>query len=165
MTTGYIKRLLLVAILVATPFPIPNVFSEEAPAKTPIALILHKKNPVEKLTSAQVRDLFLKRRQNWEGGLTVVPINHAIDSKISSQFNKLVLKMTDNELANYWVKQSVTGQTTPPQRVSSQALAKRLVATLPGAISYIELDLVDDSVKVVAVDGMLPNDPQYPFRY
>ena len=40
----------------------------------------------------------------------------------------------------------------------------RFVFNTPGAIGYVRADEVDDSVKVLAIDDLLPGDAQYPLR-
>jgi ABC-type phosphate transport system substrate-binding protein len=138
-----------------------------AQAKKPrlIAVIVNKKNPVQKLSRQQIRDIFLKRRRSWESGRTIVPINNALQSALRKAFLRHVLKMSPQEEGAYWVKQSVTGQSTPPRRVGTSVLAKRLVGSLAGAISYVELSKVDDSVRIIAIDTLKPTDPEYPYRY
>jgi hypothetical protein len=38
------------------------------------------------------------------------------------------------------------------------------VGTTPGAVGYLRASDVDDSVKVVRVNGLLPDDDGYPMR-
>lgn len=132
---------------------------------TVIAIVTHKKSPVSNLTRAELRDIFLKRRQVWPSGATIVPINSSLDSPLKKAFDQQVLGMSAQELGNYWVKEAVTGRSTPPRRVGTSALAKQLVAAVPGAVTYLELTRVDATVKVIAVDGLQPTNPKYKYRF
>lgn len=138
--------------------------SEEAPSKV-IAVVVHPKNPVQTLSANELRDIFLKRRQVWPGGQTIIPINPPLESAVKLAFERSVLGMTPQQVGAYWVKAAVTGKTTAPRRVGTTSLAKQLVAALPGAVAYIELSLVDASVKAIAVEGILPTSPKYKHRY
>lgn len=127
----------------------------------PIAVIVNAKNPVAKLSRAELKNLFLKLRQSWPDGKPVVALNGRPKTPLRDAFERKVLGMSPDEVGAYWVKQRVTGRTTPPRQVSSSVLARQLVKILPGAIAYVELAHVDPTVKVVAVDGVLPSDAKY----
>jgi hypothetical protein len=49
----------------------------------------------------------------------------------------------------------------PPRDVASAAALKQFVAGTPGAIGCILASEVDDSVKVLKVDGNAPGEPGY----
>ncbi len=139
----------------------------EAAAKKPtvIAVIVNHKSPVSKLTRAELKNLFLKQRQSWPGGKQVVVLNARAKSKLREAFERKLLGMAPRDVGAYWVRQRVTGRTTPPRQISSSALARRLVKALPGAIAYVELSQVDASVKLVAIDGVSPTDAKYRYSF
>jgi ABC-type phosphate transport system substrate-binding protein len=134
------------------------------PAKV-LVLIVHKDSPIKNLSRAEIRDIFLKRRQVWPNGQTIIPINGPLEAQEKKAFDKLLLGMTTQELGVYWVKEAVVGRATPPRRVASMNLAKQMVAALPGAITYIDLDKVDGKVKVISIDDLAPSDPRYQRKY
>jgi hypothetical protein len=39
-----------------------------------------------------------------------------------------------------------------------------LVVAIPGSISFIRADEINDSVKVVSIDGLRPSDAGYPLK-
>jgi hypothetical protein len=41
---------------------------------------------------------------------------------------------------------------------------RKFVFNVPGAIGYLRPEDVDDSVKVVRIDGHLPSDAEYPLK-
>jgi len=51
-----------------------------------------------------------------------------------------------------------------PRDVSSAAALKKFVAGNPGAVGCILASEVDDSVKVLKVDGAAPGEPGYKLR-
>jgi len=55
-----------------------------------------------------------------------------------------------------------TGEATGGPRVLDTALGvRRFVFNVPGAIGYMRLSEVDDTIKVIHVDGLGPTDPGY----
>jgi ABC-type phosphate transport system substrate-binding protein len=156
----------LSGVLVAVMLSCPGLASgDKKPVKKVIAVIVNKKNPAISLSRSEMRDIFLKRRQTWPSGDTIVPINGKTRSAIREAFEKLVLGMSPREVGAYWVKQAVTGRATPPRQIGSCDLARRMVAVLPGAIAYIELSRVDDTVKVVKINDKPPTGPDYKYFY
>jgi hypothetical protein len=72
-------------------------------------------------------------------------------SEIRQVFSKQVLNRSVREIAEYWVQQSMTQGIAPPSTQRSARAILRFVAGVPGAISYVPPDDVDDTVNVVAI--------------
>jgi phosphate transport system substrate-binding protein len=114
-------------------------------AKDGLAVVIHPENPVQNLTMAQLRDIYLGRVRNWRevGGedRVVVPINR--DSS-SGTFEM-------------WVEKVLLGQKHRPdaQVQSSSGAVAYAVAGNRHAIGYVGLGFIDETVKNVAVDGVL----------
>ncbi len=142
------------------------VVSSSAAGKTTetIAVIVNKKNPINNITRVRLREIYLKHRRTWSNGQTIIGINAARNSPLRKSFQLMVMKMTQQQIGAYWVKQSVKGRGRPP-RASASGLARRLVAALPGAIAYVRLRDVDATVKVVNIDKRQPTDAGYHLRF
>ncbi|MFH0809875.1 MAG: phosphate ABC transporter substrate-binding protein [Pseudomonadota bacterium] len=112
-----------------------------------IAVVVNCRNPVAKLSLAEINAIFAGRVTNWKQlGL---PLDHRIDaisreegSGTRSAFEELVM-------AKKTVSDSCLVQ-------DSNGAVRELVATDPYAIGYISVGLVDARVNVLAVDGILP---------
>ena len=61
-----------------------------------------------------------------------------------------VLGLDPERVARYWTDRKVRGGARPPVRVPSTVAVLRAVATKPGAVGYVRLSEVNNSVKVVA---------------
>jgi hypothetical protein len=48
--------------------------------------------------------------------------------------------------------------------ITARGTVPKTGSALPGAIGYVHADAVDDTVKVVPIDGRLPGDARYPLR-
>lgn len=108
-----------------------------------IAVILDKKNPVSNLTVEQLSAIYTGKVKNWKelGGpdQSIVVIGRENGSGTRGAFEEL-LKIKD--VARYAQQLDSTGG----------VLAK--VAATPGAIGYVSLDVVGDTVKAVSLNNI-----------
>ncbi|MCI1283951.1 phosphate ABC transporter substrate-binding protein PstS family protein [Lacticaseibacillus songhuajiangensis] len=110
-----------------------------------ITPVVNKKVNVKNLTIAQLRGIFTGRITNWRqvGGknLPVVIVNRAQGSGTRATFER-------------WV---MAGQPAlAAQEQDSTGMVRQIVASTPGAISYMAFSYVDSSIKTVKVDGIAP---------
>lgn len=115
-----------------------------------ITIITNKSNPVKNLTTAQLRDIFMGNIKNWKdlGGA---------DEKI------IVLSRDSSSGTHVYFKEHVLrkGNEKGPEEYSSSALflpsneaLKQQVENSKGAIAYIGMGYMDNSVKEVTVNGV-----------
>ncbi|HJU72117.1 MAG TPA: hypothetical protein VJ717_00115 [Gemmatimonadaceae bacterium] len=127
------------------------------------AVIVHPSTSVGDVSIAQLRRVFLGEQQFWPGGSRVVLFIHEPGSGSRSVVLRQLYQMNEGEFRRYWIAKTFRDDvTTGPKIVSSTALAKRLTATIPGAIAVIPADAVDGTVKVLRVDSRLPREDAYP---
>jgi hypothetical protein len=113
----------------------------------PVVVVVHPARG-EALAMEDLAPIFLRRRRFWADGTPIVPLNLAAGTPVRDRFTARVLAMDPGRLTAYWNERYFQG-VFPPAVVSSSAAMKRYVATDPGAIGYLELHEVDDSVRVV----------------
>jgi len=78
---------------------------------------------------------------------------------------KAVYKMSEVVLKRYYMHAAFTGtDIAPPKDMASSAALKQFVARTPGSIGCILASDVDESVKVLKVDGSAPGEPEYKLR-
>jgi len=136
----------------------------------PIVVIVNQANPVQNLSLAELRKIFLSDRNHWETGKSIAPVIVMPGAPERSAFLKTVCGMSNAEFSKYFVQAAFTGKdVTPPREVSNGRDVKSIVAGSPGAIGFIRgLDFHGDSsdggVKAVKVEGLLASDPGYKLR-
>ena len=124
-----------------------------------IVLMTHPDNTVNDLSTTQLNQIFGGNITNWESlkgdDLPIIVLTRESGSGLYENFNRLVMGQRD---------------ITPNAEVlvSSSAILERVRQT-EGAIAYINLSEVDESVQVVAVNGITPTldsliDNTYPLR-
>lgn len=78
---------------------------------------------------------------------------------------RVIYKANQHELEHYYLYQSFKGEgVNLPVTMQEPADVKKFVAKTPGAIGYMRASDVDDTVKVVRINGLLPDDDGYPLR-
>ncbi len=120
----------------------------------PFVVVVNKDNPVSSLTVLELRRIFTKQTRMWPHGESIVPVDWDSSSPMRHEFSRRVLGRTVREMAEFWVQQSITQGLAPPSTQKSARAILRFVASVPGAISYVPPEEVDDTVKVVKVSGL-----------
>lgn len=115
-----------------------------------LAVIVNKSNPAASLSQNELRPIFQTTKKAWGFGEDAIPINLPEDSPLRNDFDQAVLGLDPERVARYWTDRKVRGGARPPVRVPSTAAVMRAVATKVGAVGYVRLSEVNNSVKVVA---------------
>jgi len=120
-----------IAAVLALCIAAPAVVHAESPKD--ILIIANPAAGASKVTVADVRDMFLKKRTSWPGGAKVVPVN-VTESGLRNDFRAKVLKMSAAEERSYWQERKIkAGESTP----SEFGDTLRAVFKMRGAISYV----------------------------
>jgi hypothetical protein len=73
--------------------------------------------------------------------------------------------MTEDQMKTHFLRGLFTGEILVSPKVLSTPLGvRRFIFNVPGAIGYLRLRDVDDSVKVLRIDELLPDDKRYKLR-
>lgn len=116
-------------------------------------LVAHAKSPIDKLTQAQVRMIYLKKRRFW-GEMKLVALNLPPQNFLRKTFENEMLNMNSSQLDSYWIKQHYKGY-RPPYRVETVESMILFIKKVEGAIGYIPISKVDKDLKVIYEDGEL----------
>lgn len=124
-----------------------------------IAVIVHPSNPIADLTPAQLRSIFQGRIGNWqELGGADIPLH--------------VIAHNENSSASALIQSMVLGErriTRSAQLAPTDDAMIELVSADPGAIGYVSMGYLDDRIRAVPLEGILPTPEtvtanQYPLR-
>jgi hypothetical protein len=144
----------------ATPAGLPEAFT----------VIVHPAVPAVDVSLAQLREIFLGRQRTWSDGTPVVLIVQSAATRSRAVLLRVIYRMDEGAFRRYsiaWTFGESAWSVAPrgvgagPTLVSSDALARRLTATIAGAIAVVPAGEVDGGVKVLRVDGRLPGDAGY----
>lgn len=142
MSSRFLKEAEFKKAVVNDVFPVAHVIAMDG-----VCPIVHPSNPVNELTTAQVRAIYKGEIKNWKelGGvdMPIVVISRDTSSGTYESFNELVMKkekMADNI-----------------EYVNSNPQAHARVKSTEGAIGYVGIGFLDRYVKALKIDGVTPN--------
>ena len=130
-----------------------------------VAIVVHPDTPVNNLTLAEVRKVFLGERQYWNANIPVVLLIRAPVARERNVVLKTIYQMSESQFKQYWIAKIFRAESaTAPKVVYSNDMANELATAIPGAIAFIDVREVRPGTKVIRVDGRLPGEPGYPLR-
>jgi len=113
-----------------------------------LVVIVNVDNPV-KMTPEYLEGLFLKKERFWEGSAPVIALNAPPDNPSRREFDRVVLGMSGETAASYWIDARIRSGSAPPKEVADPALVVKLVVKLKGAIAYVPATTAVAGVRVV----------------
>jgi hypothetical protein len=99
-------------------------------------LVTHPSVPVNLVDQVTLRDVFLGRRTTWPNGQRVVVVlmrDGPAHQRLAGELGK-----TPQQLTNWWKRLVFTGEGNMPEQVDGAPALIARVASLPGAIGWIE---------------------------
>jgi ABC-type phosphate transport system substrate-binding protein len=136
-----------------------------------VAVIVNKSNPVIALTIAQLRSILLGAGAKWTSGKRITVVMTRAGQPERSGTLRIVCGMSETDFNMHFIHGwrspdgSVCNETREHPTVFDTGLqVRQSVATAPNAVGFIKASQVDDSVKIVAVDGSSPGEPAYKLK-
>lgn len=127
-----------------------------------LAIVVHKSNQVDHVSRAELRRIFLLETQTWPHGRKITVVLREKGQPERAEAISVICGMREPDFEKYMLFQTFRGSVTGGHRtIRSAAAMLRFVFNAPGAIGYVYADEVDDSTKVLRVDGLLPGEPGY----
>jgi phosphate transport system substrate-binding protein len=112
-----------------------------------LAIVVHPTNSIKNLTLAQLEDIYMGKTTNWKslGGpdLEIIPVQRETSSGSRGAFDEMALQKQTASAHNL-----ITSVTAGDEAAS--------VASNPGAIGYVGFGNLDNTIKAVAINGILP---------
>ena len=127
-----------------------------------LAIVVNRANPVENLSTEELRKVFLCRRTRWANGrrIAVAMLDNQYPERRSAL--RQIYHMDEGDYDDYFIKAIFRGDVfVAPKTLASPELMRKFVFNAPGAIGYLRTSDLDDTVKVVKIDDRLPEDKDY----
>ena len=119
-------------------------------ARAELVIVANSNAPLSSLKTSQVSRLFLGQTDLLPNGAKAVPL--AVSGDMEDQFSREILKKSPEQVEKYWARMIFTGKAKPPREVKVNEV-RAVVSGTPGAISYMERNQVDGSVKIIPISG------------
>jgi ABC-type phosphate transport system substrate-binding protein len=130
-----------------------------------IAIVVRPDVPVDNLTFAELRRLFLGDRQFWTSSLRVTLLVRAPGAREREVVLKTIYQMSEAQFRQYWIAKVFRAEAASgPRIVYSNEMAAELVSGMPGAVAFVDADLVPKGLNVLKINGLLPGAKGYPLH-
>ena len=133
-----------------------------AAAPGDVAVVVGPDTPVDNLSFADVRKLFMGDRQYWNSNLRITLLIRAPVARERDVVLKMIYGMTEAQFRQYWISKIFRLETSSgPKIVYSTEMASELVTAIPGAVAFMDSSIVPKSLKTVKIDGRSPGERGY----
>ena len=130
-----------------------------------LVVIVHTSNPVTNLSLANLRNICVAEQKHWENGRKITVALREPGQPERAAALQTVFRMKENEFDRYFLQSAFVGDVgTAPKQLATANGVRRFVFNVPGAIGFVRVADLDDTVKVVRIDGFAPGDVGYPLR-
>ncbi len=119
-----------------------------------MAVVVNKENTVENVTAVHLAKILREEIKKWPDGKSVILVLHK-DSAGEAETLERLIKMSAGEL------KALIAAHKDIVVVDSDAEVLKIVQTTPGAIGFVDVRSVDNTINVVRVDGKLPMESGY----
>lgn len=152
-----------VAFLVAAGAGAPRAAAR--PSSTELLVVVGAQSPLHDISRSALRRAYLGEVTE-DHGVRLVPLNQPPTAPARVAFDRALLGFEPDAIARFWIDQRIRGQGSAPRAIPTVPLLLRVLAQLPGGISYLrrsDLSANSTAVKVLTVDGKKPGDAGYLF--
>lgn len=144
------------------PFGSSAASAEERPGERNLAIVVNLNNPVENLSTTELRRVFLGVRGHWPNGRRITIVMLEPGQPERSAVLSEIYQMGEPDFSNHFLKGLFTGEVfVSPKTLSTPEGVRKFIFNVPGAIGYLRQSDVDKSIKVVRIDERLPDDKGY----
>jgi hypothetical protein len=126
------------------------------------AVIVHRSSAVSDVKLDDLRRFFLGQGAMGSNGQQVLLVELA---PMRTRFYKQLLGLSGDEVRRRWIGMVFRGDALAlPFELGDATAVKKFVAEHPGAVAFLAASDVDDTVKVLRIDGKRPGDAAYPLK-
>jgi ABC-type phosphate transport system substrate-binding protein len=130
-----------------------------------LGIVLNRSNPVENLSFAELRKIFLGEQSHWSNGRRITVVMLEPGKQERQAVLAQIYRMDDKEFDKHFSPGQQAGEVhAAPKILATSSEVLKFVSNVPGAIGYVRVTEADDSVKVVHIDSRLPGEKDYSIR-
>ncbi len=127
-----------------------------------LAVVVNKSNPIDNITKLELKRLVLGEQAAWGAGKKVRVVLRAPGQPEREGVLRSVCGMSENDFNQHLMHANFNGETGGvPVALGSGVAVRQLVMSIPGAIGFLRVSDVNDTVKVITVDGVPAGQPAY----
>jgi phosphate transport system substrate-binding protein len=154
------NRLIPISLFIAFAAVAPAIAGDDD-----LVVVVNKSNTADNVTKAQLKKMILGEQPSWSAGKKVSVVLRAAGQPERDGVLRSVCGMSEDDFNQSWMRASFNGSTaTPPKSLATGAAVRQSVTTAAGGIGFLRAADVDDTVKVITVDGIAAGQPDYKIK-
>ena len=119
-----------------------------------VAIIINKSNPIDDISLRTLEMILKQEQQYWKFGDRITLLMQKSGSPEKTLVLEKIYNMTDQQLKEFWIKKMVREDIPSfPKTLDSNEAVKLFVEKIPSAIGFIDSKYVDNTIKVLLIDG------------
>jgi ABC-type phosphate transport system substrate-binding protein len=127
-----------------------------------VAIIVAKKCTLGNVSQADLTRIFRGEKPRDPDGNKLVVLMRERGAPERAAILREIYRMSEQDYQTYFLQATFTGAVqSAPKKLNSASAVRQFVADNPGAIGYVRLKDVDDTVKIIKIDGKAPGDDGY----
>ncbi len=156
----WLRRVALLGLLSLVAFP-----KSTETGGPDIAIVVRPDVPVDNLSFPELRRLMLGDKQYWTSSLRVTLLVRAPGAREREMVLRTIYQMSEAQFRQYWIAKVFRAEApSAPRIVYSSEMADDLVASVPGAVAFVDASQVPKGLKVLKINGLLPGQKGYPLH-
>lgn len=155
-----LTRLAALSLLLLTLFA-PARSTVLAQASAPLLVIVGNATNLKDIPLALLRRAFQGEPAEYTSGKRLVPFNQNSGVPERVRFDRAILGLEPEDVGRFWINRRIRDEGAPPRTLASIELAIKVVASLPGAITYVKQQALPSNVRVLTIDGKSAHQPGY----
>lgn len=116
-----------------------------------VVAVVSAQSSVMVLSQSEIVDIFLGNTRVLPNGEKAMPIDQAEGSATRDEFYAKFAGKSAAQMKAHWSRIIFTGRGHPPKEAALEGEAKKRIVDNPNAIGYLDLRMVDSSVRVLQV--------------
>lgn len=149
------------AVVARSNLPDPPL-AQQGAASEPLAIVVNRSNPVDNLSMTELRRVFLGSRSHWPNGRRITLVMRDPGEPERRTVLRDVCGMNEDQFKNHFLHGLYTGEIlVSPKILDTPTGVRRFIFNVPGGIGFLRVSEVDDTVKVVRIDQLMPDDKGY----
>lgn len=121
-------------------------------ASAEVLVVVSADAPFTRLTSHDLKDIYLGRRSQLGSGIDIVPLDQVEGTAARSEFYTHYTGQTPAQIKAHWARQIFTGRGQPPQALANSREVVERIANDTNALGYIDPSSLDDRLRVLTVE-------------
>jgi len=109
--------------------------------------------------------VFLGERSHWANGRRITLVMLEPGQPERKAILREIYRMSETDFNRHFLQGLFTGEVfVSPKTLATPVGVRKFIFNVPGAIGYVRSRDVDSTVKVIRIDGRLPDDKDYELR-